>query len=73
VFIAKEILQARNMMDNTNYRDSAPRALDKYTCNMCSFKEICKAEMSGRTAATERMISMDYRANDYGYEVQSEQ
>jgi hypothetical protein len=79
VTIAKEIQQTRNKVEqeladgDPQYRDKAPRVLDKYSCNMCSFTDICKAEMSGRTNATELMIQLDYKANDYGYQLSSEQ
>jgi CRISPR/Cas system-associated exonuclease Cas4 (RecB family) len=73
VFIAKEIMHARDLMDETDYRDTAPRVLNKYSCNFCSFLTICKAEMSGRTSATEKMLALDYQDNDYGYENASEQ
>lgn len=79
VTIAKEIQQTRNKVEQElaegkpEYRDKAPRVLDKYSCNMCSFTDICKAEMSGRSDATELMIQVDYKANDYGYQLSSEQ
>jgi hypothetical protein len=78
---AKEIMAVREEfatgdlsdMVGPTYRNEAPRALDKYTCGMCSFRDICKAEMSHRTTATERMLESDFKANDYGYELSKEQ
>jgi CRISPR/Cas system-associated exonuclease Cas4 (RecB family) len=79
VTIAKEIQAYRDRIlddheaGNDNWRDEMPRVMDKYKCGMCSFAPICKAEMSGRNTATEKMLDLEYRANDYGYELAGEQ
>jgi len=67
---AKEIQAAKagHEIDPDRYRDEkAARCLDRYTCKMCSFKDICLAEMSGITPATELSRRVNYMPNDYGY------
>ena len=67
---AKEIQAAKvgHDINPSQYESTrAARCLDRYTCKMCSFKDVCLAEMSGKTPATELMRRVNYTNNDYGY------
>lgn len=63
-----EAAKAGHEIDPLKYdQEQAARCLDRYTCKMCSFKDLCLAEMSGITPATELMRRVNYIRNDYGY------
>lgn len=60
--------KAGHSIDPDEYdRNQAVRCLDRYTCKMCSFKDLCLAEMSGLTDATRLQRRINYQTNDYGY------
>lgn len=65
VKLAREVALFK-ALPKADAEEAATRTLSKYNCGNCSYKSLCKSQLTGGNSAD--LIKMEYQPNSYGYD-----